>query len=116
MRNWLLSISLMLFVAGCTTTGTTPVRTEYVYIERPKLELDLPQKPVIDDSFEYLDSEGLICMEPSSARKMLSNVIELSRYIQELQLQLDTYKKYYENPLISKTQEVSGGLVEQQVE
>lgn len=105
MRIWLLILLAPFILTGCQTIFKDKQKQNIVYISKPKLNLEDVAEPVLSDKFKFLDKNGLICTDAESLKEIANNNLELIRYAQELKFNLEAMKKYYEDPIVSKTVE-----------
>lgn len=96
----LILTTMIIAISGCSINKPEIVK-EYVYIEKQKLNLGLPQEPDISLDISLADKDGLVCQSPDSYRSLISNIVELDLYIRQLRSNLAAYKQYYESSNLS---------------
>jgi hypothetical protein len=110
-KKQIVLILTLLIVSGCVSNS--PNKVEKVYIEKPALDLDIPETPKINEvSFTVLTSNNsnskfleltdsgklptLICVTPKNYENISLNTQALENHIKELEKIVIEYKKYYE--------------------
>lgn len=89
-----LLIALTLFVTACATPE--PI-VNYIYVEKEPLNIQLPQKPVLNNTTEFTLDNSQVCTTEDMINNHMSNLIEIQGYIEKLEEVLRSYREYYES-------------------
>lgn len=117
----LLIVSLFATLAGCSSIKPAEVITangeikditevssedfavapEDVVIEKPALNIPMPDKPEIVNGMELFvcerDGVKMLCTYTEMYRQHLNDLTNVLKYQKELQRTLETYKRYYDS-------------------
>lgn len=91
---------LALFLIGCSPKAVPVTEIKYVAEQKEPLDLKVDKPLSLEDvKFKVLYSDGgpYFCTTDQGYKAMSRNLIELTRYIMEQALILESYRKYYES-------------------
>lgn len=95
MLRKLLILPFLLVLTACATPKDPIV--EYRYIEKPALNVEVPSKPKMINSTEFVIDNGLVCTTPDGIKNHMIDMIEVQNYIEKMEEVIKSYQQYYEN-------------------
>ncbi|UTS52002.1 hypothetical protein [Synechococcus phage BUCT-ZZ01] len=93
-KELLIALAATLFISACATPEPA---VNYVYVEKAPLNIELPQKPKLNNTTEFTLENSKVCTTEDMINNHMSNLVEIQGYIEKLEELLRSYREYYES-------------------